>query len=86
MADIGKMYLMPAACTFLDDMARSKTYPFSTPPASREYSFSEDNCPNAREYLANFVYWPTFCEKYTEEICARAAAIVGEVADRNRRK
>ncbi len=85
MADIGKMYLMPAACTFLEDMTRSKTYPFSMPPASHEYSFSEDNCPNARDYLENFVYWPTFCEKYTEEICEQVAGVVRAVADRYRR-
>ncbi len=85
MADIGKMYLMPAACTFLEDMARNKTYPFSIPPASYEYSYSADTCPNARDYLENFVYWPTFCAKYTEETCQQVAEIVRAVADRNRR-
>ena len=79
------MYLMPDACTFLEGMARSGTYPFSQPPASREYHYGADSCPNARDLLETWVYWPTFCEKYTEETCAQVAEIVRTVAERHRR-
>jgi len=80
----GKYYLMPAACTFLQRKAENKAYPYSTPPASREYSYSGDNCPNAQAYLENFIRWSTFCEKYQPEDCERVAEIVRTVADRNR--
>ena len=80
----GKYYLMPAACTFLDENARNKVYPYSTPPASREYRYSADSCPNARDFLENWIRWSTFCEKYQSEHCQLAAEIVREVAERNR--
>ncbi|HVF10252.1 MAG TPA: DegT/DnrJ/EryC1/StrS family aminotransferase, partial [Abditibacteriaceae bacterium] len=82
-AGMGEYYLMPAALTFLQQNARDKTYPFSMPPASREYSYSADSCPNARDFLRNFIRWSTFCEKYQPEHCEMAAAIIGEVAERN---
>jgi len=85
MADIGKMYLMPDACTFLETMARSGMYPFAQPPASREYHYGADSCPNARDLLETWVYWPTFCEKYTEETCVQVAEIVRTVAEQHRR-
>ncbi len=81
----GKYYLMPAACTFLQRRAATKTYPYAMPPASREYTYSADNCPNAKAYLENFIRWSTFCEKYRPEHCARVADIVRSVADRNRK-
>jgi perosamine synthetase len=80
----GKYYLMPAACTFLDENARSRTYPYSIPPASTEYRYSADTCPNARDFLENWIRWSTICEKYQPEHCHLAARIIGQVADRNR--
>ena len=84
-AGLGKYYLMPAACTFLDENARNKVYPYSMPPASREYRYSADTCPNASAFLENWIRWSTFCEKYQPEHCELAARIVREVAERSRR-
>lgn len=80
----GKYYLMPEALTFLAENAERKAYPYSTPPASREYRYGPDSCPNAKAFLEHFIRWSTFCEKYTEEHCHLAAEIVAEVAERNR--
>ena len=82
-AGLGKYYLMPAACTFLQRQAEGKDYPFSMPPASRKHHYGADNCPNAKAFLENFVRWSTFCEKYTEADCELAAEIVASVARRN---
>jgi perosamine synthetase len=84
-AGIGRYYLMPAACTFLTRDAEARAYPYSMPPASREFGYSADTCPNARDYLETFVRWSSFCERYDEEDCELAASIVREVANRNRR-
>jgi len=84
-AGMGQYYLMPEACEFLQQRASAKTYPYSIPPASREYTYSGENCPTAREFLKTWIRWSTFCEKYQPEHCELAAQIVGEVADRNRR-
>jgi perosamine synthetase len=84
-AGTGRYYLMPAACTFLDENARNKVYPYSLPPASREYRYSGDNCPNAQAFLETWIRWTTFCAKYQPEHCELAAQIVRHVADRNRR-
>ncbi|MFQ6096858.1 MAG: DegT/DnrJ/EryC1/StrS family aminotransferase [Armatimonadota bacterium] len=81
----GRYYLMPEACTFLDRYARQKRYPYCTPPASRDYTYGPDTCPTAHQFLRNWIRWSTFCEKYRPEHCERAAQIVREVADRNRR-
>jgi len=83
-AGTGKYYLMPAALTFLDEWARDRRYPYSIPPASREYRYGADICPNARDFLETFIRWSTFCEKYRPEHCELAARIVREVAERNR--
>ncbi|MGQ9553617.1 MAG: DegT/DnrJ/EryC1/StrS family aminotransferase [Anaerolineae bacterium] len=83
-AGLGEYYLMPAACTFLQRQAASKEYPFSMPPASREYSYSGDSCPTAQAFLKTFIRWSTFCEKYQPEHCELAAEIVRTVAERNR--
>jgi dTDP-4-amino-4,6-dideoxygalactose transaminase len=80
----GKYYLMPAACTFLQKRAANRSYPYSMPPASREYTYSGDNCPNAQAYLECFVRWSSFCEKYQPEHCELVAEIVRKVADQNR--
>ena len=83
-AGLGKYYLMPAACTFLAENAQNKVYPYSTPPASRAYRYDAYVCPNARDFLENWIRWSTICEKYRPEHCDLAAAIVREVADKNR--
>ena len=83
-AGLGEYYLMPAACTFLEKNARGGKYPYSQPPASREYRYSADTCPRARDFLKNWIRWSTFCEKYQPEHCELAARIVREVADTNR--
>jgi dTDP-4-amino-4,6-dideoxygalactose transaminase len=85
-AGCGKYYLMPEACTFLDENARKKAYPYSMPPASREYSYNADTCPNARDFLESWIRWSTFCEKYQPEHCELAAKIIRDVADRNRKR
>jgi dTDP-4-amino-4,6-dideoxygalactose transaminase len=83
-AGTGKYYLMPEACTFLEQNARSKVYPYSTPPASREYHYGARSCPTAWEFLQTWIRWATFCEKYQPEHCELAAGIVREVAEANR--
>lgn len=80
----GKYYLMPVACTFLDENARNKKYPYSTPPASKEYRYNIETCPNARDFLENWIRWSTFCEKYQPEHCELAARIIRKVAEQNR--
>jgi perosamine synthetase len=84
-AGTGKYYLIPAALPFLEDWAREKRYPYSMPPASREYRYGSESCPNAWDFLQTFIRWSTFCEKYQPEHCELAAKIVRQVADRNRR-
>ena len=42
-AGTGKYYLMPVAVTFLDDNAQKKVYPYSMPPASREYRYDAED-------------------------------------------
>lgn len=83
-AGTGKYYLMPAALPFLEDWAHAKRYPYSMPPASREYRYGPEACPNAWEFLQTFIRWSTFCEKYQPEHCELAAKIVRQIADRNR--
>lgn len=83
-AGTGEYYLMPEACPFLEENARRKAYPYSMPPASREYHYGADTCPNARDLLKRFIRWSTFCEKYRPEHCELAAEIIRRVADRNR--
>ena len=85
-AGTGKYYLMPAACTFLNENAQKKTYPYSIPPASREHSYSADTCPSARDFLENWIRWSTFCEKYQPEHCELAASIISNVAEQNRKR
>lgn len=83
-AGTGRYYLMPAACTFLEENARASRYPYSRPTASREYHYSADTCPNAKEFLEHFIRWSTFCEKYQPEHCELAAEMIRDIADRNR--
>jgi len=84
-AGISGYYLMPDALTFLDENARAKRFPYSMPPASREYRYGAAVCPTAREFLSRFVRWSTICEKYTDEHCEVAAEIVRLVAEANRK-
>ncbi len=83
-AGLGKYYLMPAALPFLTDKAEKHLYPFSKPPASHTYKYNANTCPNARDFLDNFIRWTTFCEKYQPEHCDLVAQIVATVADLNR--
>ncbi|MCE9591390.1 MAG: DegT/DnrJ/EryC1/StrS family aminotransferase [Planctomycetes bacterium] len=84
-AGTARYYLMPAALTFLQEMAASQTYPFSTPPTAHGYKYSADNCPTAAAFLDTFIRWVTVCDKYTDEHCATAVQIVRAVAERNRK-
>lgn len=84
-AGTARYYLMPAALTFLDENARAGVYPYSKPPASRDYRYTADSCPTAKAFLETFVRWATFNDRYGEEECEVAAAIVRGVADRYRR-
>lgn len=84
-AGTGKYYVMPAAVTFLDENAQRKIYPYSHPPASHDYRYGTETCPNAWQFVQTWIRWSTFCEKYTEAHCELAAHIVADVADKNRR-
>ena len=83
-ASTARYYLIPACCTFLEENARGKVYPYSMPPASRQYSYA-DACPRAAQFLETWIRWSSFCAKYRPEHCELAARIVREVSDRNRR-
>ena len=78
-------YLIPEACTFLSENARTKTYPYCEPFTNKIYSYDAVNYPNAVNYLKNFLRWATFCEKYTEDDCRYAYEIVKSVADKYRK-
>lgn len=84
-AGMGEYYLMPAALKVLQRMAANKEYPYSMPPASREYTYSAETCPNAHALLKTWIRWATWSEKYQPEHCERAAEIIREVADANRK-
>jgi hypothetical protein len=75
---------MPAALTCLHKKVAERRFPYTMPPASREYAYSAESCPTATEFLKTFIRWSTFCEKYQLEHCELAASIVAEVADKNR--
>lgn len=81
---IASYYLMAEGAKFLQEKAAQKIYPYSTPPASREYRYSGDTCPTARGFLKNFVRW-MISERYTDEDCEKIAEAVRIVAERNRR-
>ncbi|MCD6359310.1 MAG: aminotransferase class V-fold PLP-dependent enzyme [Armatimonadetes bacterium] len=83
-AGMGEYYLMPEACTFLGRWAAEGRYPYSKPPASRDYVYGADSCPTARDFLRTWIRWSSFCEKYTEDDCHLAADIVRRVADASR--
>ncbi len=83
-AGTARYYLMPASLTFLQDAVQKGRYPYCRPPASREYRYSAENCPNAKALLETFVRWVTFNDKYTPEHVDIAAEIVRQVAEGNR--
>ena len=80
----GKYYLMPAALPFLQQYVDANKYPFSRPPASRVYHYSSATCPTAWAFLENWVRTCSISEKWEDEHVEMIAAIVEEVADRNR--
>lgn len=84
-AGTARYYLMPEACTFLQRWAEEKRYPYSQPPASREYTYDETTCPTAHDFLQTWIRWSTFCAKYQPDHCGLAAEIVSDVAEANRR-
>jgi hypothetical protein len=84
-AGTGMYYLMPEALTFLNENAHARRYPYSRPPATREYTYNQATCPNAHAFLQTWIRWSTFCEKYKADHCEIAARIVAQVADKNRR-
>jgi dTDP-4-amino-4,6-dideoxygalactose transaminase len=84
-AGTARYYLLPEACTFLQEWAVEKKYPYSVPPASREYRYGAETCPNAAGFLETFIRWASFCEKYTEEDCEYVGEIVRRVAEANKR-
>jgi len=81
---MGAYYLLPEACTFLDEYARTGRFPYSQPPAGRTYHYSAAGTPVAATFLQRFIRWATICEKYTEEHCHIAAEAIRTVADANR--
>jgi perosamine synthetase len=83
-AGTARYYLMPAACTFLEENARNGVFPYSQPPASRTYRYRAEECPNAQAFLNQWIRWSTFSDKYQPEHCELAARIVRNVADANR--
>ncbi|MEO2049438.1 MAG: DegT/DnrJ/EryC1/StrS family aminotransferase [Pirellulales bacterium] len=84
-AGTGRYYLLAAGSTFLGKNAEAKKYPYSMPPASREYHYGMESCPVAWDFLQTWIRWATFCEKYTEQHCQLVQQIVSEVATKNRR-
>ncbi|MFH1477116.1 MAG: DegT/DnrJ/EryC1/StrS family aminotransferase [Verrucomicrobiota bacterium] len=84
-AGLAQYYIMPEAVTYLQEKAAQKIYPYSRPPASRDYLYGPETCPAAHAFMANFIRWCTFCEKYEEKHCEMAAEMIRRVAERNRK-
>ncbi len=84
-AGMGEYYLLSECLPFLKDNAARQVYPYSCPPASRRYTYGQDTTPVARDFLRTFIRWSTICEKYTDEHCDLAAAIIAQVAARHHR-
>ena len=70
-AGMAEYYLLPESLVCLKDKAKSGTYPYATPPASRAYAYGGESCPNAQAFLKNFVRWSTFCEMPTGALRTR---------------
>ncbi len=84
-ASTARYYYPPLGSAFLQKNAKAKKYPYSMPPASREYQYGADTCPQAWKFLQTWIRWATFCEKYTERHCQLAKEIVSAVAEKNRK-
>lgn len=84
-AGVAEYYLMPEALEFLKDKAARHTYPYSLPPASRDYTYGAAVCPEAQKFVSSFIRWATFTDRYQPHHMELAAAIVARVADRHRR-
>jgi perosamine synthetase len=84
-ASTARYYFPPIGSAFLERNARKKKYPYSMPPASREYHYGAESCPRAWKFLQSWIRWSSFCEKYTEKHCELAARIVRQVAAKNRK-
>ena len=82
-AGMGSYYLMPEALTCLHKKVEGGLFPYSTPPASKQYNYSAASCPEAAKFLKTFVRWSTFCEKYTEQDCELTAEVVAHVVKVN---
>lgn len=82
-AGLCKYYLMPEAIRFLRKYVTENRYPFSVPPASRQYEYSANSVPNARDFLDTWVRW-LWTEKYTEAHVELMADIIKRVAGANR--
>jgi dTDP-4-amino-4,6-dideoxygalactose transaminase len=81
---LGRYYLMPAGVPFLDDMSQAQKFPYCKPPASYDYVYSGDGVPHAQAFLDRWIRW-FWTEKYTEQHVELMAAIILDVAERNRR-
>ncbi len=79
-----RYYLLPVALPFLDEAAKQQRFPYSQPPASRNYHYDSESCPNAHETLERFIRWSSFCDRYEPHHCEQAASIVRRVAEENR--
>jgi dTDP-4-amino-4,6-dideoxygalactose transaminase len=84
-AGTARYYFPPVGSAFLETSARAKKYPYSMPPASRDYHYGPDTCPQAWKFLQTWLRWSSFCEKYTEDHCHLAKEIVSRVAEKNRK-
>lgn len=84
-AGTARYYVPAVGCAFLAENAKAKKYPYSMPPASREYHYGTDTCPEAWKFVQNWIRWSTFSEKYTEDHCHLAKDIVSAVAEKNRK-
>ena len=84
-AGTARYYVPAVGSAFLAKNADAKRYPYSMPPASRQYHYGPETCPRAWKFVQTWIRWASFCEKYTEEHCELAARIVGQVAEKNRK-
>jgi dTDP-4-amino-4,6-dideoxygalactose transaminase len=79
---LGRYYLMPVALRFLAENCTKGVYPFCTPPASRLPDYSADRCPNARNFLDNWIRW-FWTEKYNADHVHFMASVIKKVVEKN---
>ena len=75
-------FLMPVALPFLNEYVEEGRWPFSSPPASRTYKYSDDTVPNARDFLKTWIRW-FWTEKYQEEHIEYMANAIKKIVDSN---